>query len=162
MDKKDIVNLSNIYQNILIEAKNNVLVDESLSGGYLQGLQAAQSGKLNPLADPKKKENIKDYLNLKNRPTIGNKVFKKGDSKITAVVTKSITKNGQYEVELDDPYIYRETINYPEGGIFNKNKPIGKNDLLKTERNKIIVGFDTKFPYWQDYRQEFKKGLKNF
>lgn len=162
MDKKDIVNLSNIYQNILIEAKNDQILDEGISGGYLQGLQAAQAGKLNPLASPSKKENIKDYLNLKNKPTVGNKVIKKGDSKIVGIVRTPIDRNGQYEILLLSPYVYRKTKNYPSGGIFNKNKPLGKNDAITEEKDKITVGYDTQFPYWQDYKKEFKRGLKNF
>lgn len=160
MDKKDIVNLSNIYQDILIEAKNDQLLDEGISGGYLQGLQAAQAGKLKPWADPNKKE--KDYLNKANKPIVGNKVIKKENPKITGIVQTPIDRNGQYEILLLSPYIYRKTKNYPDGGIFNKNKPLGKNDSIIKEKDRITVGYDTQFPYWQDYKQQFKRGLKNF
>jgi hypothetical protein len=195
MNNKDIHNLSNIYQNILNEAKvgdslsqpiqlgsginkggpagtvllkikkkkrKKLLEKSGFFGGFLKGMEQAQTGKL-PFGD---KKNQKDQektqsLGFKNPPKIGQVVILSGNNKIRGVVMSKINKEGQYKIKLigktanaPSPYTFFITDRYPEGIITN-TAPKG---LVSHQSNDFMAGYGTAYPNWIDY----KAALKSF
>jgi len=167
MIDKDTLNISNIYQKTLNEAKKPLMKE-----AFMKGVKLAQQGG-NPFSkeiwtNKEKKKTKEGNIGFKNEPSIGQIVVNSSDYKIKAVVTSKINpKTGQYNVRLigntpqdPSPYSYFITDLYPDGIIttLEKLQKSNRRDRIQSQSDELTVGFNTQYPAWQDY----KTVLKNF
>lgn len=140
---------------------------EGFFGGFLKGMELAKKGKL-PLEGPKRREKqektgktSKSGIGFDNPPQKGSIVMSERQPQIRGVVTKSIDKNGQFQIRLVgqsksevSPYKFYITDKYPQGIIALPND---KKGIVQSESDTLTVGFGTAYPNWVDYKSALQR-----